>query len=169
MKTTWTALWNAYPNYKDSPDSEAVKAAIGGEVTEDWLGPNSCAIRMSHALNRIGYPVPNGHPGLLTVKGGDGYRYAVRVAETRKWLAEVLGTPDFDLEKTAGEPFDKAQLSGMKGIIVFHISFSDATGRSLSRVRLTTVLGYLLPRHPVGDHRLAAASISGKVGKLALD
>lgn len=128
MKTTWAALWNAYPNYKDSPDSVAVKAAIGGEVTEAWLGPNSCAIRMSHALNRIGYPVPKGHPGLLTVKGGDGYRYAVRVAETRIWLAEVLGTPDFDLEKTAGEPFDKAQLSGMKGIIVFHISFSDATG-----------------------------------------
>ena len=125
---TWAALWNAYPDYINSPISEDVKKDIGGEVTQAWLGPNTCAIRLSYTLNRNGFPLPSNFPGLLTVKGGDGYRYALRVAETRKWLAFTLGKPDFDLSKKAGAAFDKKQIEKLKGIIAFEIQFSDATG-----------------------------------------
>jgi hypothetical protein len=125
---SWSALWAEYPDYINFQDSAAVKQSIGGDVTQAWLGQNSCAIRLSYTLNRNGFALPKNFPGLLTVKGGDGYRYAIRVAETRKWLAFTIGKPDFETKKKAGAAFDKTQLADMKGIIAFDISFSDATG-----------------------------------------
>jgi hypothetical protein len=65
---------------------------------------------------------------MMTVKGGDGLNYALRVAEMRKWLPTALGQPDFDHAKKAAEAFDKSKLAGMKGIIAFNIPFADATG-----------------------------------------
>jgi hypothetical protein len=79
-------------------------------------------------LNYSGVTVPGSFPGLLTVKGGDSKRYALRVAEMRKWLPVALGRPDFDKTKKAGDAFDKSTLSDQKGIIAFDIHFSDATG-----------------------------------------
>ena len=125
---SWSSLWNEYPDYLNSPDSAAVKRMIGGEVTQSWLGPNACTIRLSYTLNRNGVPVPKSYPGLNTVAGGDGYRYAYRVAEVRRWLPFAIGKPDFEIVKKKGVPFDKTQLSAMKGIIAFDVHFSDASG-----------------------------------------
>ena len=127
MKPTWSKFWAEYPDYGTYSDSAAVKKDIGGEVNEDWI-VNTCAIRMSRGLNSSGVPLPAKFAGLLTVKGGDGKRYALRVAEMRKWLPTVLGKPDFDLTKKAGTAFDKTTLAAMKGIIAFDIHFKDATG-----------------------------------------
>ena len=59
---------------------------------------------------------------------GDGYRYALRVAEMRKWLRFRIGTPDFDEKKKAGAAFDKTPIATMKGIVAFDIQWADATG-----------------------------------------
>jgi hypothetical protein len=129
MRPLWVAFWNAYPDYISDPDSEAVKKWIGGAIDAPWVR-NTCAVRMSRALNYSGVRVPAGFPGLRTVKGGDGRNYAFRVAELRKWLptAQALGKPDFEITKRRGDAFDKAGLAAMKGIIAFDIHFSDATG-----------------------------------------
>jgi hypothetical protein len=129
MKPTWSKFWAEYPDYGTYPDSSEVKAAIGGAVNADWI-VNTCAVRLSWGLNYSGVPLPSNFAGLLTLKGGDGMRYALRVREMRMWLpgAAVLGPPDFDLKKKAGEAFDKTKLAGMKGIIAFDIKFGDATG-----------------------------------------
>jgi hypothetical protein len=127
MKPSWTVFWWEYPDYGTYPDSVAVKKDIGGSVDAAWI-VNTCAIRMSRGLNNSSVPVPANFAGLLTLKGGDGKRYALRVAEMRKWLPTVLGKPDFDLTKKAGDVFDKATLADLKGIIAFDIHFSDATG-----------------------------------------
>lgn len=124
---TWSALWLDYPDYEYFPDSAEVKKEIGGAVNADWV-KNTCAIRLSATLNKNGFPVPGKFAGLATLKGGDGKRYAIRVAEVRKWLPTALGAPDFDHKKKAGTPFDKTTIASMKGIIAFDISFSDATG-----------------------------------------
>lgn len=126
-RPTWAAFWNAYPDYWNFPDSGAVKASIGGAVDGDWIA-NTCAVRLSAALNATGVTVPGNRAGLLTVKGADGKRYALRVAEVRKWLPVAIGPPDFDRKKKPGEPFDSSALSAYKGIIAFDVSFSDATG-----------------------------------------
>ncbi|WZP00680.1 type VI secretion system amidase effector protein Tae4 [Isosphaeraceae bacterium EP7] len=127
MAMTWAKFWAEYPDYGTSPDSAAVKAEIGGEVDAAWI-VNTCAVRMSRGLNYGGVPLPSKFAGLLTLKGADGKRYALRVAEMRKWLPTSLGAASFNLTKKAGEAFDKTQIAAMKGIIAFDIQFADATG-----------------------------------------
>jgi len=122
----WATLWNEYPDYILYTSTE-VKADIGGTVNESWI-TNTCAIRLSRTLNYNHIPVPVGFTGMSTIKGGDGKRYAIRVREMEKWLRFILGKPDFEIVKKEGTPFDKSQLSGMKGIIGFNIRFADATG-----------------------------------------
>ena len=92
-----------------------------------WI-TNTYAIRLSRALNYTGILVPANVHHLLTVKGGDKKRYALRVREMRQWLEHTLGKPTFDAKKTKGTPFDKTPISSMKGIIAFDIAFSEATG-----------------------------------------
>lgn len=127
MKPTWTKFWAEYPDYTNFPDSDAVKKSVGGEVDAAWV-VNTCAVRMSRGLNESGVPVPAKFAGLLTLKGGDGKRYALRVAEVRKWLPSALGAADFDLRKKAGVVFDQTSLAAFKGIVAFDIHFNDATG-----------------------------------------
>jgi hypothetical protein len=127
MKPTWAKFWAEYPDYGTYPDSAVVKQEIGGAVNAAWI-TNTCAVRLSCGLNYSGVPVPANRAGLLVVKGGDSKYYALRVAEMRKWLPEVLGAPDFDKTKKSGTAFDKSTIAGYKGIIAFDISFSDATG-----------------------------------------
>ena len=122
----WTTLWHNYPDYLWFRDSKAVKRSIGGYVDQDYL-KNTCAIRLSRTLNYSGFPLPYWKE-MVTKKGADGKRYAIRVSELRKWLLFRLGKPEFDLRKREGDPFDKTRLSTMKGILGFDIRFGDATG-----------------------------------------
>jgi hypothetical protein len=127
VKPTWSKFWSEFPDYITYPDSAVVKKDIGGSVDAGWI-TNTCAVRLSRGLNYSGVLLPAKAPGLLTVKGGDGKYYALRVAEMRKWLTQTFGKPDFDLTKKAGVGFAKSTLASVKGIIAFDISFSDATG-----------------------------------------
>ena len=127
MRPTWAKFWAEYPDYINFPDSSAVKKDIGGAVNAAYI-TNTCAVRLSRGLNYSGVPLIVNFPGLLTVKGGDGKRYALRVAEMRKWLPRVLGVPDIDLKKAQGAAFDKTTIQSMKGIVAFDIHFTDATG-----------------------------------------
>jgi len=124
---SYSALWNAYPDYGNYPTPDSVKVLVGGGANDDWI-VNTCAIRMSRTLNYNGLPIPGNFAGLHTVKGGDGKRYAFRVRELHAWLDHVLGAPDFDTSKKQGDAFDKSQLASMKGVIGFDIHFADATG-----------------------------------------
>jgi hypothetical protein len=126
-KPTWMSFWLEFPDYGTYPHSPAVKKDIGGSVDAAYI-TNTCAIRLSRGLNYNGVPLPPKQSELLTVKGGDGRFYALRVAETRKWLQQVFGKPDFDLTKKKGEVFDTSPLDSLKGIIAFDIKFPDATG-----------------------------------------
>ena len=127
MRPTWSKFWAEYPDYGTYPNSAEVLKDIGGALDPKWI-KNSCAVRLSRGLNYSGVPVPANFAGLMTVKGGDGNRYAIQVAGMRKWLPEVLGPPDFDQKKKQGDSFSKLAISLLKGIIAFDISFNDATG-----------------------------------------
>jgi Type VI secretion system (T6SS), amidase effector protein 4 len=152
---TWSSLWNEYPDYVNYPEPGQVKTLVGGAVNADWI-VNTCAIRLSRALNYNGVPVPGNFPGLLTVKGADGKRYAIRVAEVRKWLAHALAKPEFDITKKRGDPFDKTPISAMKGIIGFDIHFSDATGH----LDLWDGLAFSSEQHTSEDYWTPATRVS---------
>jgi len=82
-------------------------------------------IRISRALNYAGAPVPTKRKGLLVVPGADGYHYALRVREFRRYLIDTYGSPDL-LAKGGSPPEDWRR---HKGIIVFDVrGWSNATG-----------------------------------------
>jgi hypothetical protein len=124
-------LWDAYPG-KQTADE--VKTLIGGSVNASWI-TNTCAIRMSHAFNVAGVPVPGNVPYLNTCRGGGNFknfRYAYRVAEMRKWLEASFGPPTVKfagprtMNRAEGPP---AQVQGRQGIAVFiDCGWSDASG-----------------------------------------
>ena len=115
-------------NYPNLRNSEVVKRSIGGNVAKTIGNPqfdNTCTIRISKDLNYAGVPVPGSYPGLATMRGGDGFHYAFRVSEMRRWLTSMFGPPDIDVK---GPPVSREPFKSAKGIICFDIHFSDATG-----------------------------------------
>jgi hypothetical protein len=113
-------MWQNYP----ADDAATVKRNIGGGVDASYI-TNTCVVRLSAALNAAGHPIPSALPGLATVAGKDGKRYALRVREIRKYLEATYGPPTY----VVAGPSAKAALAGKRGIILFEVAgFSDATG-----------------------------------------
>jgi hypothetical protein len=85
---------------------------------------------MSEAFNGAGQPIPNHHPGLLTVLGGDTKNYALRVAEFKQFMLGTYGAPDLVRTPPAGSPTGvlRADFAHLRGVMCFEVHFSDATG-----------------------------------------
>jgi hypothetical protein len=114
-------------NYPTDPDSAKVIQQLGGELTQSWVGPNSCVMRMSRAFNYAGkdHEIPRSPGGLLTVRGADGKNYGIRVIEFIEYLHNQYRQPD--LVKTG--PGMKPESFTGKGIIAWLIDgWSDARG-----------------------------------------
>jgi hypothetical protein len=121
----FSVLWANYPT---DIDPELVKKAIGGKVDLPWI-KNTCAIRMSRALNKGGYLLPKSYPGLNVISGADGHWYAFRVSELKLYLEKVFGKPKLDYKNTRKSGTAPALFQSKKGIIVFEVDqWSDATG-----------------------------------------
>jgi hypothetical protein len=85
-KKTLPSFATLLQNYPHAGGPEVPKALIGGEVNAAWI-TDTCAIRMSMALNYSGFPIPaRGKSAMYVLKGDDGMWYAIRVAELKKWL-----------------------------------------------------------------------------------
>jgi hypothetical protein len=114
-------------NYPTDPDSSKVIQQLGGELTQSWVGPNSCVMRMSKAFNYAGqaHEIPRSPRGLLTVKGADGKNYAIRVIEFIDYLHKQYREPDLVKTGTGMKP----ESFTSKGIIAWLIDgWSDARG-----------------------------------------
>jgi len=125
-------LWDSYAN----GEADEVKKQIGGAVDRDWI-TNTCTIRISRSFNYAGSPIPvsytfknkNWPDKLNTVKGGDGKRYAYRVAEFRKYLEEVYGPPTVKHTNPGNGGDVPESFKDKKGVICFDVrGWSDATG-----------------------------------------
>lgn len=124
--TGFERMWNAYP--APGGTAEEAKAMIGGDALGKWL-TNTCVVRVCRAMNYAGHPVPQGFPGLSTIRGADGMRYAIRVEEIRKFLTHVYGPPDLAEERTPTLREAPESFAGQSGIIVFQVNgWLDATG-----------------------------------------
>lgn len=122
----------SYPDYWKYPSPLGVKKYIGGGVNESDI-TNTCAIRMSHAMNLSGAPVPHvwGHSEgkpISNRRGKNGQFYIIRVANFRTWMEYRFGMPTLDFRKRPGVSFDRARIVGFEGVIAFDIGFRDATG-----------------------------------------
>ncbi len=118
---------NLMNNYPKDDDPETVKKIIGGKVDASWI-KNTCAVRLSRALNYAGCPIPAHHNGLEVVSGADRKHYAFRMQELKRWLWLRLGAPTIDRHKPMKTLISRADFATHKGIIGFDIHFKDAEG-----------------------------------------
>lgn len=115
-------------NYDTDSNVTSVKKRIGGEVTQSWLGNNTCVIRVSKALNYAGeaFRVKRGH-GMEVVKGADGFWYGFRVSEFKNYLHRTFGEAKVVKEK--GKKINVNDFHNKRGIIGFDVeNWTDATG-----------------------------------------
>ncbi len=131
----------AFPSDPNAPNS--IWSTIGGHVQMNaWstdakgnrVPNNTCALRMSYALDRGGYAVK----GTGTVSGADGSKYFLRNSALQGFLTLTFGQP----QSLPGGSF--AGPSGSTGIIFFRIPFADAIGH----ITLWTGQGVVDPDEP---------------------
>lgn len=104
FKTRIQKIWEAYPK-KDDYTRDEVYKKIGGYLKSRYDEckalpetdaryrslDNTCAVRMSRALNYSGFNIPEKKEGnYRTYKGGDGKNYFITVSNIRKYLVEEL-------------------------------------------------------------------------------
>jgi hypothetical protein len=123
---SWADFQAAFPGHHnlnyDTP--EKIYTAIGGDVYTNGYtgsGSNTCAVRLSKALNYSGVIIPN-IPG-KTFKGADNKYYFLGAANMIAWMKKTFGTstnPDYSHYTTADGGTDGSNysnlLSGKKGI-----------------------------------------------------
>lgn len=132
-------LIEKYPN-GNAPD---VAKVVGGTVEKNFNNPkytaykDTCAIRVSHALNLAGDPIPWAGGNIdnpyrkgtkvRTDKGGNGKYYIYSTLDMRAYLIVRYGQP----KKFPGGAETKEKIKGLKGIIAFgwvHIDLWNGTG-----------------------------------------
>jgi hypothetical protein len=123
-------LWQNYPfsNKKDGGSPQEVKILIGGRVNMDWI-TNTCAIRISRALNYSGHIIPADYKDNWAVTGGDGKWYAYRVKDMKGYIKKAFGQPSITCTSHKNFASTPQQFIKRRGIIVFDVSgWRDATG-----------------------------------------
>ncbi len=121
-------MWDAYPNPGEGAD--AAKHTIGGGALSDLIA-NTCVLRLSRSFNASGNPIPrNPTDEIVTVRGGDGKHYALRVREFDRYLRRKYGPPQLVHVYEGGAGGDiPATFMGKQGVVMFEVDgWSDATG-----------------------------------------
>ena len=91
-------FWKQYPNYDDYSGAD-VWDKVGGTLNDSYGKDspegvqNSCATRVSHALNESGAPIPRGAPGANRNWGGNNMRYIISAAQLNTYLKNSYGEP----------------------------------------------------------------------------
>src|SRR6201986_4082433 len=74
----------------------------------------ACTIRMSHAMNMNGAPVPKTWEGINNRRGKNGKYHIIRVKNFRSWMISQFGNPDVEITKETGKAFDRSLINGLK-------------------------------------------------------
>jgi len=116
-----------YPTYPTHPSS--IWKLVGGVVQLNAEGgswgnpPNSCAIRMSHALNSSGVMIQFRKGITASGKKPPKWWYYFRVADIKGFISQHFGR---------AKTFKKEEFKNncKKGIVVMNVPWSDATGHA---------------------------------------
>ena len=132
-KPDFKMMWLAFPDHIKYPTLRDLHTFIGGTLAKNIDVPgfgvngNTCAARMSRALNYGNMPVSAELTKSLkisTMVGDDGKHYIFRVRDMKKYLASALDITPIKVTKD----FDKA-FAGQQGILSFDVKgWSDASG-----------------------------------------
>ena len=130
MKPTYSQIKTAYPG----DESKAELFQLLGSNWDPLVGEdsynNTCAIRISHAFNKLGVSVPKKYgtaDGGHTEKGGK--HVMIKMLTGQKFLKDIYGDTTWGMSKNAKEPFNFADLPDRTGILVYKAKFdSGANG-----------------------------------------
>lgn len=114
-------IWDAYPKIEDYPTAkELYNDLIGGglkdaynesitnaDPKDDHSWENTCAARMSRALNYAGVKVPESGYG-MTMKGSDGMNYLFRVADLKNFLEATFINKLIPMDFNTQQPLNGA-------------------------------------------------------------
>ena len=113
--------------YPAKMSAEAVKQSIGGDVNQAHY-KNTCIIRVSMPLNRLGHSIPPDNPKFRTKLGADKKWYGLRVDEFWDYLLKTYGNPTVFARRQGGGEINAASFTNRRGVIGFRLKFGDATG-----------------------------------------
>jgi hypothetical protein len=126
-------MWTNFPDHTKYPTLRDLHNFIGGTLAKNIDIPgfgangNTCAVRLSRALNYGSMPISGNITKSLkisTMTGGDGKLYIFRVREMKAYLAAALAVTPVKVTDKFGEAF-----SGKRGLVSFDVSgWSDASG-----------------------------------------
>ena len=132
-KPDFTMMWQAFPDHVKYPTLRTLHTFIGGTLVKNIDVPgfgeigNTCAVRMSRALNYGNFPVSGKLTKSLNIKtmtGADGMLYIFRVRQLKTYLHSALGIAPETVKKKFSDAF-----KGKPGIVAFNIDgWSDASG-----------------------------------------
>ncbi len=122
-RPTGSELMAGYPAYNTHSGAQAWEE-IGGSLNDGYGvsspgGPqNSCAARMSHALNSSGFEIPRGAPGANRNFNGSHSRYIISARQMNAHLRDVFGPPDMTLASITDHQALKDSLAPGEAAIV---------------------------------------------------
>ena len=132
-KPSFELMWASFPDHTKYPTLRDLHTHIGGALAKNidvpGFGPvgNTCAVRMSRALNYGNLPISPKLVKQLNVSamtGKDGKLYIFRVRDMKAYLAKALGGSPLKVTKDFGEAFQ-----GKRGMVSFDVvGWSDASG-----------------------------------------
>lgn len=169
-RPSWADMSKHYPASAISTPT-LYDSMIGGRFKELYKNAayeNTCAVRMSYALNRSGLKLGNAPSSGGSIQGGDGYLYWIRVSDLKPHLGTQFKGADEKLDlplipaaliadRTAmGEKFKErvklarewmdASLQGRRGIVVFDVTgWGDASGHFTLWDGVSKTLAYASP------------------------
>ena len=126
----FSQLWQNYPTPADYPTSNpqpgqtTIWNMIGGKVAQNGnsgVFQNSCAVRMSYALNQSGENIP--YTKGATVSGSNGKWYFYRISDLQRYLNSKLGNP----QQLPPQNW-RNSIGAKTGIVNFQANWADATG-----------------------------------------
>jgi hypothetical protein len=132
-KPDFDLMWAVYPDHMKYPSLAVLFNSIGGQLARNVSVPgfepngNTCAVRMSRALNYGTLPIAASQVKALklsTLKGADDLLYLYRVREMVTYLGSALGVTPKSVSKDFASAF-----SGSRGIVAFTVEgWGDAGG-----------------------------------------
>lgn len=126
----FSTLWENYPT--ESREDLFVNVLGGGwpALVDDAAYTNTCTIRLSVALNRSGFKIPESfgqQDGGLKDKNGD--FIAIRVPTGEQLVNNFFGDFFWGMSRIPGSPIDLTQVPSETGILVYRVlPGADATG-----------------------------------------
>lgn len=152
-RPSWADMSKHYPD-KSVETPILYDSKIGGRFKGLYKHPayqNTCAVRMSYALNRSGLKMGPAPSSGGSVEGGDGYVYWIRVTDLKAHLAKQFKGADEELtlatipasmikdvpamqekykeRRALAQAWLDTKLAGRSGIVVFNVTgWGDASG-----------------------------------------